>query len=173
MRLAIRELTPDAFNRYGKAIHHPPSKAVASGDGWSWWSETARLPQIDRPYAVGYLALRPCALQFDWAERHMLSCEAIIPLGGDCLIYVAPSGDLPVWEHFEVFLIRCGNAVLLSAGVWHGAPFAIDHPISALVLLRQGTGVEDTQRVTRNEGAVGIVHNTAVIGEGEQANASC
>jgi ureidoglycolate hydrolase len=157
MNLNVTSLTPESFAPYGTIIEQPSSPAEGAGEGWSWWSEAAVIPQIDAPYAVGYLALEPAALQFDWAEYHLESQEVIIPLDQDCLVYVGPAGESPHWDRFEVFHVRSGQAVMLREGVWHGAPLAIDRPLNALVLLRQGTGDRDVYKATREEGSILIV----------------
>ncbi len=149
MEMPIKELTAAGFAPYGRVIERPAAAPDAAGPGWQWWGETTLLPDADRPYGIGYLQLRPATLSFDWAERHMRSAEAIVPLGGDCLVYVGPPDHpeqparLPPLDRFDVFRVRSGQAVVLAAGVWHGAPLAIDRPLAALVLLRQGTGTDD------------------------------
>jgi ureidoglycolate hydrolase len=157
MELNIRELTSDAFRPYGSVIQQPAFNAEAHGNGWQWWSETAQVPPSESPYSVGWLALQPAALAFDWAEYHLRSKEAIIPLGEECLIYVGAPGAEPVWDAFEVFRIRQGQGVILDEGVWHGAPLATGGPLSTLVLLRQGTGDQDVYKETNPDGPIDIV----------------
>jgi ureidoglycolate lyase len=171
-KLAIEELTPDAFAPYGAVVEQPDARADASGHGWAWWGETQLLAHADRPYGVGYLDLEAGKLQFDWAERHSESIEVIIPLGGDCLIYVGSPGDAPDWDRFRVFRLCSGQAVVLNQGVWHGAPLALEHDLKALVLLRQGTGAEDVQKAERDSGPVEIVRDVVEESEGESTNAS-
>lgn len=172
MHLPVEELTSDTFASYGVVIERPDGATDASGSGWSWWSEISRLPQADRPYAVGYLNLQPSAMEFDWAERHLKSAEVIVPLGGECLIYVGPPDPTPLWDRFQVFRVRAGQAIVLKEGIWHGAPLALDHPLTALVLLRQGTGAEDVHKSERTEGSIHIVPNETRMGEGERKHAS-
>lgn len=155
MQTTIRELTPDAFAPYGKIVEKPARATDASGPGWQWWGELLELGGGAEPsgarrnYAAGYLDLRPASLRFDWAERHMDSDEMIIPLSGDCLVYVAPAdhpdqpAQMPALDQFQVFRVRQGQAVLLNRGVWHGAPLAEDRPLNALVLLLHNTGKQD------------------------------
>lgn len=157
MKVSIQELTSGAFAPYGTVIDQPASTAEANGPGWEWWSEAAVIPTLEQPYAVGYLALTPGPLEFDWAEYHLQSNEVIIPLGHECLIYVGPPGDEPEWERFEVFRIRQGQAVMLREGVWHGAPLALENALNALVLLRQGTGTNDVYKATHTRGPIQIV----------------
>lgn len=167
MHLTTRDLTASAFEQYGAVIGLPGEPPVASGPGWRWWSQSAVIPQADRSYAVGYLDLALAPLQFDWAEYHLRSPETIVPLGGECLIYVGPRGDEPRWDLFEVFRVRVGQGVVLNEGVWHGAPLALDGPTSALVLLRQGTGDDDVYKATRADGPIQIVDNTRIASSGE------
>jgi ureidoglycolate hydrolase len=155
--LAIDELTRETFAPYGSVIRHPASEADASGEGWRWWSEVAQVPSSETPYTVGFLALEPADLSFDWAEYHLQSKETIIPLGEECLVYVGAPGAEPDWERFQVFRIRKGQGVILDEGVWHGAPLATSGSLSALVLLRQGTGDHDTYKADHPGGPIGIL----------------
>lgn len=156
--MQIRELTPQAFEPYGRVIQQPAADADASGEGWQWWGEAAQVPPSDQPYAVGFLALEPASLAFDWAEYHLQSKETIVPLGDECLLYVGAPGKEPDWARFDVFRIRRGQGVILDEGVWHGAPMATAGPLSALVLLRQGTGDRDTYKATYSGGPIEIEH---------------
>ena len=79
----------------------------------------------------------------------MHSDELLIPMGEDCLVYVAPPDfpdepdHLPDLERFRVFQLRKGQGVLLGKGVWHGAPMALDMPLNVAVLLLKDTGTVD------------------------------
>ena len=162
MELPIKDLTADAFARYGRVVARPTPSPDAAGPGWRWWGETTVLPAEDSPYGVGYLELQPSERSFDWAERHMRSVEMLVPMGGDCLVYVGPPDHLeeperpPELERFEVFRVRQGQAVILEKGVWHGAPLALDQPLTVVVLLRRGTGVGDVSVVRFAETPVRI-----------------
>jgi ureidoglycolate lyase len=151
--LQTRELSPQAFAPYGRVIEAPGRAADAAGPGWTWWAETVLLSGDGRPWGVGYLSLEPTKLQFDWAERHMRTLEAIVPIGGDCYVYVGPPDHpeeprrLPPFERFEVFRVPSGSGVVMDRGVWHGAPFAADGPTGALVLILEGTGRTDVTLV--------------------------
>ena len=162
MHLQIEALTPDAFAPFGQVVEQPGHAPNAIGPGWQWWGETALLAANNRPYGVGYLALAPAELRFDWAERHMQTAELVIPTGGACLVYVAPPDHpdqpdrLPPLERFRVFRVRQGQGVLLHPGVWHGAPLAVDRPLNVVVLLLQQTGSVDTSVVRFPESPIEI-----------------
>jgi ureidoglycolate hydrolase len=75
--------------------------------------------------------------------------ELIIPIQGDCLVYVGPPDHLdnppqmPPLERFQVFHVRQRQGMLLGHGVWHGAPLALERPLNVVVLLHHNTGQED------------------------------
>jgi ureidoglycolate lyase len=149
MNLKIEDLTVESFAPFGEVIKQPARAQDAQGPGWTWWGENHVLAGGDRNYAIGYLDLQPADLSFDWAERHMHSDELLIPMGGDCLVYVGPAEypaeptHLPELERFRVFRVREGQGVLLNKGVWHGAPMAVDKHMNVAVVLLKDTGKVD------------------------------
>ena len=153
MEIAAQELSASAFSAFGDIVERPSRNPDAGSDGWSWWAETQLLPVDSRPYTIGYLQLVPGHLDFDWAERHLKTVEMIVPLGGDCLVHVAPPDPSnepdrePSLDDYRVFRIRQGQAVILRPGVWHAAPFTVNENTSALVFLLENTGRDDTRVV--------------------------
>jgi ureidoglycolate hydrolase len=159
--LAVETLSAASFELFGRVVERPGAAPDATGPAWRWWADTVLVPSDGRPVGIGYLDLSPGDLSFDWAERHVRSVEVIVPLGGDCLAYVAPKGDLsddgatPERDGFRVFRIPTGSGIAMEPGVWHGAPFALGEPSRAIVLLLQGTGAADT-RIVRFEQPISI-----------------
>lgn len=149
MKLKIEDLTAESFTSFGEVVTRPARGQDAQGPGWVWWKENHIMAGGDRNYAIGYLDLYPAELSFNWAERHMHSDELLIPMGGECLVYVGPPDyleqpmHLPPLERFRVFHVREGQGVLLGKGVWHGAPMALDKHLQVTVLLLKDTGNVD------------------------------
>jgi ureidoglycolate lyase len=142
--LTVEPLASDTFAPFGEVLSQPAASAQAEGPGWSWWGEIAALPADGRRWTFGYLALEPVPLTIDWAERHLHSPEVVFASASDVAVYVAPSGtDEPSLSAIRVFRLPAGAGVVLNPGVWHGAPFALDGPTSAFVLLLEGTGRDD------------------------------
>jgi ureidoglycolate lyase len=149
MKIKTQNLTSATFAPFGELIEQPGRDPDGSGPGWSWWGGAALLAGDDRPFEIGYLDLNPAELRFDWAERHMRSPELLVPVEADILVYVGPPdypdepARLPSHERFQVFRVRPGQAALLNAGVWHGAPLAVDQPARVVVLLLKDSGKID------------------------------
>jgi ureidoglycolate hydrolase len=147
--LPIELLSAQAFAPYGRVIERPGRAADAEGPGWRWWAETALVAGDGRPVGVGYLDLGPTDRRFDWAERHMRTQEAILATSADLLVYVGPPDHreqpdrLPQLDRFHVFRVPAGAGVLMDRAVWHGAPFTVDAPAAAVVLILEGTGRTD------------------------------
>jgi ureidoglycolate lyase len=148
--VAVDDLTDDAFAPFGTVVRTPSRPNDATGPGWRWWAETVVLEDDGRPWSVGYLDLEPSTPpSFDWAERHLRSQEAIVPVSGGCLVYVAPPDHpeepdrLPPFEAFRVFRVPPGSGVVMHPAVWHGAPIVEDEAAKAIVLLLAGTGRDD------------------------------
>jgi ureidoglycolate lyase len=162
LTLPVTALTADAFRPYGRVIELPSRDQDAAGPGWRWWAETELLPTDGRSFGVGYLDLDPSALGFDWAERHMRTVEAIVPLERECLAYVGPPEHLdeparmPELEAFQVFRVPPGMGVVMDPGVWHGAPLATVRPTRAMVLILEGTGKHDVTIVRFEDRPVSI-----------------
>jgi len=156
--LPVEPLEPNTFAPFGAVLDRPRRDADARGPGWSWWGENELLTPCGRGYGIGFLDLEPAAPEFDWAERHMASQELIAPLAGTCLVYVGPAAppDRPDPDGFRVFRVDPGRAVILAPGVWHGAPLAVGGPARAIVLLKSGTGRDDTSVARFEEGPVKI-----------------
>jgi ureidoglycolate lyase len=133
--MVAEPLSPEAFAPFGDVIRRPDAAPDATGPGWSWWAGAGALDT--GRYAVGYLALEPAEPAFDWAEYHAHSAELIVPLSGECVVYVAEPGTEPAG--FRAFRVTAGDGVILAPGVWHGAPLALDAPLTAAVLLLEGT----------------------------------
>lgn len=169
-RIQLEELDAEAFAPFGTIVQQPQGASDAGGPGWRWWGEQALLPSDARAYQVGYLALEPAPLQFDWAERHMQTRELLFPLSGDCAVYVAPAefpdhpDRLPPLDTFRAFRVRAGQGVLLHTGVWHGAPLALDRPVSVAVILLQHTGTQDLYLVRFEDSPL------LVAAQGEQSD---
>ena len=84
------------------------------------------------------------------AEQHFYASEALLPLNGDVVIFVAPaSKDIFPTDKVKAFIVPMGTMVILNEGVWHKAPFPIDKPVvNSLVVLPTLTYINDCRIVS-------------------------
>lgn len=82
-------------------------------------------------------------------ECHSSCYEGILPLDGDVLIHVAHATQNSVYpfDDINVFAIPQYTFVVLKAGVWHHAPFAVNSTVNTLILLPERTYANDCIRV--------------------------
>ncbi len=160
MKLPVEDLTAEGFAPFGQVINLPARASDGRGEGWEWFGGLGAMPATGAGYSIGYLNLRPlAAVRFDWAERHALTSELLVPTSGECVIHVAPADHpdelerLPELERFRLFRVRHGQAVVLNPKVWHGAPLALVDPLQVVVLLQAGTGPENSSVVQFPAGA--------------------
>ncbi len=82
-------------------------------------------------------------------ECHSQCYEGILPMDGDVLIHVAHAtqNNVHPYDDIKVFLVPQYTMVVLKAGVWHHAPFAINSTVNALIILPERTYANDCIRV--------------------------
>ncbi|MDH7554595.1 MAG: ureidoglycolate lyase [Spirochaetota bacterium] len=82
-------------------------------------------------------------------ECHSHCYEGILPLDGDVLIHVAHATQNNVYPYddIRVFLVPQYTMVVLKAGVWHHAPFAVNSTVNTLIILPERTYANDCIRM--------------------------
>ena len=82
-------------------------------------------------------------------ECHSQCYEGILPLDGDIVIHVAHATQNNVYpfDDIKVFTVPQYTMVVLKAGVWHHAPFAIENTVNTLIVLPERTYANDCIRV--------------------------
>jgi ureidoglycolate hydrolase len=79
-------------------------------------------------------------------ERHLRTKEALIALGGDAVLCVAPPQESANGKLSGITAVRihAGQALILETGAWHWIPFPVgDETARFLVIFRSGTGRDD------------------------------
>ena len=160
----VKRLTREAFRPFGDfaALINPQSECIGEApvqfyrDMLPLRLGTATTASI----SVCRVSTRPPVI--DVTEFHNSTEEGILPLDDDVLIHVAPAtaDDKPPVDRMEVFRVPRGTFVVLRAGTWHHAPFAVDKDVAnVLIVLPERTYAADcavrtlprSQRVTFGE----------------------
>jgi ureidoglycolate lyase len=148
-QIAVQELAIVSFKKYGSFSNliNPDAPKLAPGLMEFYRDmEQVNLGQTSiASFSVTHVVTRPKIIQK--LEYHNYCGEAMLPLDGDALIYVAPatrSGEVPPSDQIEVFRIPRGTLVTLRPGVWHQAPFPSGCDIlNILVVLPERTYATD------------------------------
>ena len=161
MKVKVQPLTADAFAPFGQILSLPTKSPTAVVDGGlAYWADLIVLPGTHGPVAVGYSHIVKRPFTQDHMERHMATSEYLQPARGNMIVLVGPPmfpdepGRLPPLDTFAAFLVEEGQAVALSPGTWHYAPFAADKPIGVSVIFNAGTGKDDAVVVPLPDGEV-------------------
>ncbi len=131
IRLAVRELTREAFAPYGEV------SSPTAGFRLDFAEQRASFCHVR-------IERRPPRLLF--FARHLFTTQAYVPLGGaESVLVVAPPSDLldpealPDLTRAAAFRLRGDAAVNLHRGTWHRTPLPLGPSADFMVLDREGT----------------------------------
>lgn len=123
------ELTVEGFAPYGQAILVPEDPPPKTGEDWDCWFGLGGLSE-SRP-AVGIVLTRPTDGFIATMEREPTT-EFLLPISGPVIQAVAVPGDLtdhsqqPDASTVRAFIIRPGQAIIMTPGTWHWAALPLD-----------------------------------------------
>lgn len=146
--IPVRSLSRESFAPYGhyaEMVH--PVEPITGKDMW-FFADMATL-DLGRPSGtVSFSTCRTPRLEYvvKEMERHSHTGEGILPLDGDCILYMAmPQFDAAqAVECMECFLVPKGTMVILKPAVWHYAPYPVTgDSVSAMIVLPTRTYAND------------------------------
>lgn len=96
------------------------------------------------PVSISVARVSECESVIEGVEYHKFTCEGILPLDGDCNIFVGPAGFRLNMDSIEAYHVPKGTFVQLNPGVLHGRQFVFNIPcVNVLILLPQRTYAND------------------------------
>lgn len=132
------ELTLEGFMPYGEAVLIPQNPSPFSGKGWECWFPRGGLG--DQSASVGIVVTKPTDGVIEAMEREPIK-EFLLPLTAPIIQAVAPPGDInnpnekPDPASVRAFIIRPGQAIIMSPGTWHWAALPLkDKPTTYFFL---------------------------------------
>lgn len=155
MKVTIQELSIEAFSKFGTFgsltdIKSTPLGGDSPGPIWFWPDVGGVLnlgPNCACQASFGVCRAAWRELKVELSEFHHNSGEGILPLDDDVYLHLAPptGNDVLKAETIEVFRVPKGTMVVLKAGVWHHAPFAVEQEatVNTLIVLPQRTYAVD------------------------------
>ena len=145
MTIHPRHVTDENFGRYGSVARLPSGDPLAADETFSFWSDVANF-SIEGETEIGYCTVyRQNGRVIPWVEKHDRSPELLIPIDHPFYLPVLRPDDPE--EDVAVFEASPGEAVVIDAGVWHGAcqPAEADEA-TYFVVFRRGTPQEDVTK---------------------------
>ncbi|WP_076420073.1 ureidoglycolate lyase [Colwellia sp. UCD-KL20] len=144
MKLAIENVSKEAFQPYGQLIEMPvkddPTIAV---ENVTFWKQQAMF-SIKGETEVGVLKIKKQDMVFDQLENHFKTATGIICLDGDCAIAVAPpSDDIPNVDTLKAYTIPQGQLFVLAEKCWHSATYPIDKDEITLLIIFQKDALDN------------------------------
>jgi len=144
--IPVQELSYEKFRKYGDYIKMLDDSAyrtnAAPGRTNEFYPDLMQLfLNTDTPVSACVCCVsKEEVAKVGFAEYHGKTCEGVLPLDADCVIYVAPAGRALNPDQIEAFHVPKGTFVRLNVGVMHGRQFTYDTDlVHILVLLPQRT----------------------------------
>ena len=132
--------TPDNFAPYGVYVEKAqPTFSSASFD----WHENLASFSIGTA-ELGFVQVKCADPYQQQLERHMHTCEVMIPVNGELYVVLA-KGEAVEEDDFAAFSLPPGCAAVLNAGIWHLAPKSKIIGTGAFILYTEGTGEKDKE----------------------------
>jgi ureidoglycolate hydrolase len=143
--LKPEHITQENFAPFGKIVTAPTAQPTSQAYDYKFWSDLADY-HVSGETEIGrctvYLQPRQ---EISGLERHMRTPEILIPVDAPFILPLFDDARGTV----QAFRVNVGEAVVINAGVWHGASLPVGKKESTyFVIFRKGTPHEDVMKKT-------------------------
>ena len=141
----IKPLDRDNFHKYGDYYDLFDLPDADPGRSSQFFPDLMTMRLHDRgATGIGISLARPCPMIIERVEIHQYAGEGLLPLDGDCVVFVGKQWRELTSDHIEAFLVPKGTFITFRPGVVHGRQFAAgDAPVHVMVLLPERTYYDD------------------------------
>ena len=146
--IEIKNLTKESFSQYGQFddFLHP------TGQNLGMFYHDHIIFPVSGQMPLGFspmLVQKPNQMIVTQMEYHDFTCEGVLALDDDIVIYVSLPSNGGEPESIEAFLVPKGTMVTYHVGVWHCSPFAVhNNTAHTLVVLPQRVYHNDCHVIT-------------------------
>jgi ureidoglycolate lyase len=152
-RIAPSPIDAAAYAAYGAIVRagDPASARAANHGDAHAWDALATIESLRGAHARCTASLFRCnarhgdELPILWLERHALSTQMFVPMGGSAryLVIVARGGDAPDLSTLAAFVVEGAQAITYAPGTWHHPMVALDHDTDFVnVIFSDGTAAD-------------------------------
>ncbi len=147
--IKVRKLSVEAFHKFGSygTMISPDAEATGPKDATIvFYRDMVQQEIFGANPNYSTLQVKPRPQVIEYGEYHNNTCEVMMPLNGDAIIWAAPadcSDHVPV-EKIEAFYVPQGTLLCLRPGVWHHAPYAVGKKaLDVLIVLPERAYAKD------------------------------
>lgn len=145
MIIKTQKVTKENFKKFGKLVTQPKGKPTSEGTDYRFWSDIVHY-QINEETEIGicqvFLQARNIIAGM---ERHLHTPEILIPIDAPFVVPLLLEGEKE--EKAKAFQVDLGEAIVVNAGVWHGACLPVRQKKSSyFVIFRRKTPYIDVEK---------------------------
>lgn len=132
IELKVNMLEDEAFAPFGDVLGPQEGKPDIAEDIIDFWPGVSAADTTDADFQFHWLEIKTVRdFECNEVERHTLTTEALIPVGGQSIVIFALSKDMddvnsPVDpSSARAFYFDGSKGINMKKGVWHGLPFPL------------------------------------------------
>lgn len=126
-------VTPQRFAGFGSVVVAPTAAPTSKAADYKFWSDLAHY-QIEGETEIGICTVyRLLTTDISSMERHLHTPEILIPIDSPFILPLLRDGDTA--EKSGVFRVEPGQAVVIDAGIWHGACLPAERDIASYFVI--------------------------------------
>lgn len=140
-----KDATQASFALFGSVVATPSGPPTSQAADYKFWSDLASYT-INGETEIGVCTVYAQPdVEIGGMERHVRTPEILIPIDAPFVLPLLREGEPD--EAAEAFRVDVGEAVVIDAGVWHGACLPVGKRQSSyFVIFRRRTPHEDVQK---------------------------
>jgi ureidoglycolate hydrolase len=145
MTVHAEHATPSTIGSYGAVVAGPSGAPTSQAADYRFWSDLAHC-HFGGETEIGLCTVHAQPVPvIGGMERHLHTPELLIPIDAPFVVPVLL--DAGATSSPRAFRVDVGEAIVLSAGVWHGACLPVGkNAATYFVIFRRGTPANDVEK---------------------------
>ncbi len=131
-------------NQIYRIVKLPSELPLFRNDILEFWCPLVHFPGYSEGYDIGLCRIKKSFKYVDRMERHLNSCEILIPINSGMFVPLAPPDAEPVADNVQIVPVKRGELIYMAEGVWHFAAGPVSKSVLEYwVILKRATPEED------------------------------
>lgn len=152
--VVVKELSDDAFKLFGdfKNMLSTDEYRLGQEGNNEFRPDIMQIDMGNKTPSFSIAKVSGCEMVIENIEYHRFASEGLIPLDGDCIIFVGRSSWMVDTASIEAFRVPMGTLVRLNPGVLHGRQFVTGNgSVNIMVILPMRTYGNDCEFIPLKE----------------------